>query len=165
MPARLRRHAYGARRCSAFTSPQRGEVDLRSKSGEGGRTYRESLSPLTPSLSSPGRGSRPSLLPVLATMPSCLRQPHGTLAVAFARLVEQRQHGGREGGVLGERGLHDAAAVLLDRGPRVALLLDGEIALPCHRRRDGVAHGLLQVRRPGVEGGAVQEDRARDVEV
>src|SRR5262245_47567265 len=63
------------------------------------------------------------------------RQAHRLVAIGFARRIEQRHDGGRESGVLGERRLDNAAALLLDCGARVAILLDGAVALP----QDGVA--------------------------
>ena len=53
----------------------------------------------------------------------------------------------------------------LDGPPRVLLLVLVQIALERDRLAHGGPHGVLQVGRPGVEGGAVQENRPRDVEV
>src|SRR5215475_9717438 len=92
-------------------------------------------------------------------------QPHRIRAIGVARLIEQRNDGSREGGVLGERRLDDAAALLLDRQARIAILLDGAVALPQNGITDGVAHRVLQLARPGIERVAVQEDRPRYVEV
>jgi len=86
-------------------------------------------------------------------------------SVRRLRLIEQRLHGRREGGVLGGRQFHDLAALDLDRAPRIAVLLERETALEGDGVRHGLAHGSLHVLRPGVERPAVQEDRPRDIEM
>jgi hypothetical protein len=53
----------------------------------------------------------------------------------------------------------------LDRLAGVGLLLLVQIALEGDRRRHRRAHGALELRRPGLERGAMHEDRPGDVEV
>ena len=63
------------------------------------------------------------------------------------------------------RKFNDLASLRHDGFARVFLLLHMQAALERDRIGDGALHGALQARGPAVEGGAVKEDRPRDVEV
>src|SRR5262249_13217124 len=88
------------------------------------------------------------------------RRPEG-----LPRLLEQRRHRGGECIVLGGRELDDLAALRHDRLACLLFLLHVQLALKRNRIRYRAAYAVLNIRRPGIEGGAMQEDWPRNVEV
>src|SRR3954470_12080163 len=84
---------------------------------------------------------------------------------AAAGVVEQWLHRGAKGVMLPSSELDDLAILRLDGFACVLLLLHVQPTLEGDRVRDRALHGALKARRPGVEGGAMQEDRSRDIEV
>src|SRR3954471_22307340 len=69
----------------------------------------------------------------------------------------------RKGFVLIGAERRDLAARCRDGGARLLVLLDSLLALDGHRGRHRLPHRLLQILRPGLEGGAVQKYRPRNI--
>src|SRR3569832_2799940 len=91
--------------------------------------------------------------------------PEHRLGISPAGLLEKRLHGIDEGIVLAPGQFDDLAASRLDRLARMLVLLHRQAALIDGGSGHGLAHRLLHVARPGVVAGAMQEDRARNIEM
>src|SRR5437016_3084888 len=87
------------------------------------------------------------------------------IAVLRARFAVDWLHRGGKGALLVGAQLGNLAAFGFDRAARVLLLADVKLAL----EDDGILHrglhGSLEIVGPAIEGGAVHEDRPRDVKV
>src|SRR5581483_2236049 len=87
------------------------------------------------------------------------------VAIKPARVGEQRLHGGDKGVMLGASEFDDLAAGRLDDLARLLVLLNRQAPLVVNRFRHHLLHRLLEVFRPRIERGSMQENRPGDVEV
>jgi len=81
------------------------------------------------------------------------------MPVGMPCISAERRDSGAELGMLVRRQFGDLATGRLDGRSRLAIFHDGLLMLKSDRALDGFAHRPLQVRRPGVELWAIEENR------